>query len=170
MRTKVLIITTVTLLFQGFGLKAQNEKVQTAFIFQLTRLVDWCQEGKQGNFVIAVYGDDNKLLTELQTLQGRKVVEQTIVVKKFSNLSEIERANIFFISKSRIDELSTVINKLGSSCSLVISDKSGAAKQGAAISFIEVDGKVQFEINKGYADRYSLKINDQLIKLARNVF
>jgi hypothetical protein len=171
MKSKFLIVLFITgaFLYNG-NVNAQNEKVHTAFIFQLTRLIDWCQDGKQGNFTIAVYGEDAKLLAELQSLQGRKVVDQTIVVKKFTNLSEVEKANIIFVSKTKIDEMSNVIAKLGSSCSLVISDKAGAAKQGAAISFIDVDGKIQFEINKSYADRYSLKVNDQLIKLAKNVF
>lgn len=171
MKTKLVTTFTLMLLMVfNQSLKAQNEKIQTAFIFQLTRLVEWCPSGKQGNFTIGVLSDDATLLAELNSLQGRKVVEQSIMVKKLNSASEVGNVNIVFISKSKIGELDAVISKIGSNCTLIVSDKAGAAKQGAAISFIDDGGKIQFEVNRAYADKYSLKMNDQLIKLAKNVF
>jgi len=42
-------LALVLMLMLSINANAQKEKLQTALIYQLTRLVEWCPEGKQGN-------------------------------------------------------------------------------------------------------------------------
>lgn len=164
-------LLTLLVMVQGTTLKAQEiEKIQTAIIFQLTRLIDWCPNGKQGNFTIGLLGEETKLLNELNALQGRKVSDQPIVVKTITNLSDAGKINILFVPRSRAEEIPGLISAIGSTCTLVVADKPGAASQGAAISFVEVNGKVHFEINRSYAERHSLSVNNKLLELAMNVY
>ncbi len=170
MRTKTFILFLLVLCFKQFSAFGQIEKVQTAIIYQLTRLIDWCPSGKQGNFTIGVLSDDPSILNELSALQGRRVGEQTIVVRKLSSAQEATSANIVFVARTRIHELPVVISGIGTNCTLVVADQPGAASQGAAISFIEEGGRVQFEVNKSYVERHSLKVSNDLMRLAKNVF
>jgi hypothetical protein len=64
------------------------------------------------------------------------------------------------------------VAKIGKNCTLIVADKSGSAGQGAGISlvYIEDQSKIQYEINKSYMSKYSLNVNDQLFKLAKEVF
>jgi len=158
--------------FSSFLAQAQKEKLQTAFIFQLTRLIEWCPVGKQGNFVIGVLGDSPALMAELGALNGRKVVGQGIEVKVFSSVAEITSCNMLFIPNNRSGDLKAVVGKIGNNCTLIISDKAGAANQGAGISFVFLDdqSKIQYEINRNYMSKYSLNVNEQLFKLAREVY
>ncbi len=162
----------LVLLFVGFTAQAQKEKLQTAFIFQLTRLIEWCPEGKQGNFVIGILGDAPALMAELSALNGRKVVGQAIEVRTFASAGDIVKCNMLVIPNNKSGELGAASAKVGSNCTLIISDKSGAANQGAGISFVFLDdqSKIQYEISRGYMGKHSLNVNEQLFKLAKNVY
>lgn len=162
----------LALLFLGFSAQAQKEKLQTAFIFQLTRLIEWCPEGKQGNFVIGILGDSPALMSELSALNGRKVVGQTVEVRTFASAGDIANCNMLVIPSNKSGELSAVAAKVGNNCTLIISDKSGAANQGAGISFVFLndESKIQYEISRGFMSKHSLNVNEQLYKLAKNVY
>jgi hypothetical protein len=166
----IIALNILALMLVSYIAKGQTEKIQTAIIFQFTRQIDWCMAGKQGNFTIGVLCNDYRILEELKQLESRKVADQPIVVKRINNLSEVSSANIVFVSSARVSELPNVIDIIGTNCTLVIADKPGAASQGAAISFFEENGKVQFEINRSYAEKHSLKVSNELIRLAKNVF
>ncbi len=163
-------ILLVAFTLQFLNVFAQIEKIQTAIIYQFTRQIEWCPSGKQGSFTIGVLSEDASILNELNSLQGRRVGEQAIEVKKLLSVQEAKNVNIVFVTKSKIDDLQQVLSGLGSSCTLVIADKPGAAGMGAGISFVEEGGRIQFEINKSFAEKHSLKVSNDLIKLAKNVF
>jgi hypothetical protein len=171
MKAKILLAAMLmSLLGMNQSVKAQHEKTQAAIIYQLTRLVDWCPTGKQGNFIIGVMCDEHSLLNELNCLNGRMVSSQKIEVKKFTSLNEVRSANILFVSNSRACDLPSIIAEIGNGCTLVIADKEGAASEGAAVSFIQRDGQIKFEFNSVYAEKHSLSINNKILDLAENVF
>ncbi len=49
---------------------------------------------------------------------------------------------------------------------LIVTEKSGLAAQGAAINFIIVDNKLKFEANTKSINKADLKVSSQLLKLA----
>jgi hypothetical protein len=150
--------------------QAQLEKYQAAYLYQFTKLIDWCPAYKTGEFVIMVIGESS-IISELQTLaQTKKVVNQSIVVKKVQSSSEISEAQLVFITSDKANQLSGVLSKIGSKCTLVISEKEGGARNGAAISFIETGGKIYFDLNKGFFNSHSLGLNSQLAALAKNSY
>ncbi|PKP36207.1 MAG: hypothetical protein CVT98_08635 [Bacteroidetes bacterium HGW-Bacteroidetes-15] len=171
MKAKI-IFTVMLMSLMGISqnLKAQHEKTQAAIIYQLTRLVDWCPTGKQGNFIIGVLCDEHNLLNELYALNGRMVSSQKIEVKKFTNINQVRTANILFVSNTKTCDLPKIITEIGNGCTLIIADKEGAAKEGAAISFIQKDGQLKFEFSSVYAEKHSLSINNKILDLAENVF
>jgi hypothetical protein len=177
MKTKISLnsfkfIALALLMISGYTANAQREKLQTAFIFQLTRLIEWCPAGKQGNFVIGVLGDAPATMAEFSALNGRKVAGQTIELQNFASVDNIVNCNILFIPASRSGDIKAAAAKIGKNCTLIVADKSGSAGQGAGISLVYLDdqSKIQYEINKSYMSKYSLNVNDQLFKLAKEVF
>lgn len=166
------LITLLLLLFASFNLQAQKEKLQTAFIYQLTRLVEWCPAGKEGNFVIGVLGNAPDLLTELNALQSRRVGNQGIEIKSFASAGSITSCNILFVPESSFDGIKEIASAVSSHCTLIISDRAGAAIRGAGITltYVEKIGKIEFEINRSYMSRNSLNVSSQLFSLAASVY
>jgi hypothetical protein len=171
MKTHHIIPALLVVLMGGnFSVQAQNEKLKTAIIFQFTRLIEWCPAGKQGNFTIGVYCDNKTLFDELSLLQGRTVANQIIDVKQITSPNDLGSVNIALVSRFKIHDLPTIITRVGSNCTLIIADQPGAVKEGAGISFIEVNGSLKFDINKAYAERHSLTLSNDLMKMANSVY
>ena len=49
---------------------------------------------------------------------------------------------------------------------LVVTDNPGMAKKGASINFVEVEGKIKFELNQKNAEASGLKVAGALASLA----
>jgi hypothetical protein len=149
---------------------AQREKIVAAYVYQFTRFLDWCPEGKSGDFTIAVLGD-SPVTKELQAIaNNKKIGNQSIIVRSIASMNEIGKTNILFLPSGKSSQLGNINGQIGSRCTLVIVDKAGTASNGACISFVEVDGKMQFEINKPAITSRSIQINSELTKLAKNVY
>ena len=179
MKTKLVIskaaiapVAIAFLMFLGMNSFAQKEKLQTAFIYQLTRLIEWCPDGKTGNFIIGVVGNNPNLVTELGALKFRKVGEQPIEVKSFATLADVTKTNILFLPATRSSDVKEALNIVGTDCTLIISDQEGGVDMGAGVSiiFLEESSKIQYEISKKYMTKHSLNVNDQLYKLATKTY
>jgi hypothetical protein len=48
----------------------------------------------------------------------------------------------------------------------VVTDKPGMSGKGAAINFVELDGKIKFEINQQVTEAHGLKVSSSLTNLA----
>ena len=169
-RAKFIVLSGLLIL--SINVSAQKEKLQTAFIYQLTRLIEWCPEGKEGNFVIGVLGNEPTLMAELTALTVRRVGNQQIEIKTFAGISNIEAVNIIFVSNAHFDDIKEVSVKVGNHCTLIVSERTGGANKGAGVSIIynEKLAKLELEINKGYMKRKALNVNDQLYSVASTVY
>jgi hypothetical protein len=162
------------MLMVSINVNAQKEKMQTALVYQLTRLVEWCPEGKQGDFVVAVVGNEPTLLNELLALQVRRVGAQQIQVKNFASINDITRVNILFVTESQYDNIEQITAKVDGFCTLVVSDKDGSARRGAGAGVsVWYDfrvSKLEMKINRGYMNEKGFNVSDQLYNLATNVY
>lgn len=165
---KLAVLILVTLFFSTAAM-AQEAKLKAAFIYQFTRLLDWCPDGKSGDFTIGIVGNDDEIARELNALDGRNVGAQNIKVLKFASTADIISCNIVVLPNSQSSQLPQVVNKTKSmSCVLVICDKEGAINNGAGISFVSDGGKLSFEVNTEILKERKIKISQQLLRLAQN--
>ena len=167
-------IALMLMLTLSINASAQKEKLQTALVYQLTRLIEWCPEGKQGDFVIAVVGNEPELLQQMLALQVRRVGAQKIEVKSFATVNDIAKANILFVPESQFDNISQINSKVAGSCTLIVSDKDGSARsgEGADISvwFNFRVSKLELKINRGNMKDKCFNVNSQLYSLATDTY
>ena len=140
--------------------------INATFLYNFTTYIEWPDEFKQGNFVIGVMGD-NSLYTDLSSFFSSKTLgTQKYEIKYFAKPSEITRCQMIFIPADFAGSTSEVISKAKSKGTLIVTDKPGMAKQGAAINFVSVDNKQKFELNKNNVERSNLKVSSSLVNLA----
>jgi hypothetical protein len=167
------VFASILLLFISINVNAQTkERLQTAFIYQLTRMIEWCPDGKQGNFVIGILNGDQAFINELNSLQTRRVGAQQIEIVAYNSIDNITRPNILFVPNAQFDNISQITSKLSGFCTLIISDRAAAANRGAGIS-ITFDSSQQgivFDMNRRYMSEKSLTVNNQLTNLATRVY
>ncbi|ELR68251.1 hypothetical protein C900_00605 [Fulvivirga imtechensis AK7] len=148
--------------------KAQNaeHQVKTVFIYNFIRYIEWPKQGEE--FTIGIYGNDPEAFSAFMDMAAKKAATKRIVVKSFTSLSEAASCDILFIPAQNSGNLNEV-KSLGLKNILVVTEKAGLAKKGSGINFINVDGKLRFEINRDEIERSGLKVSSQLLGLAIEV-
>lgn len=134
-----------------------------------TKLVEWPQSYRQGNFVVGVVGE-SPLYNELVKMsKTKKVANQSLEVKKFDSANDVSKCHIIYVSRDESESLSSVLNKVKSNSTLIISEKQGLVDKGAGINFIVKDNRQKFELNKKNVEKYKLKVSSNLEALAFTV-
>jgi hypothetical protein len=90
----------------------------------------------------------------------------TLEVYKFNSETEIGECNILFVSENMLDKLNAIDNGTAEKPVLIVTDSPGMATQGSVINFIEMDGKIKFELNEAKANSRNLVISGSLTTLA----
>lgn len=148
------------------NVKAQVPKLQSVFIYNFTKYIDWPAEYKTGNFVIGVLGDA-PITRELKKMaRTKKAGTQTIEVKIFNSVGDIAKCHILFIPGAKSSFISQLTKKVGKKSTLIIGEKDGLTQKGAAINFVLKDNKQKFELSKKNAAKHKLKVSSSLEKLA----
>lgn len=151
----------------GFS-HAQKEKYQSLFIYNFTKYIKWPDTYNPNAFVIGVVGASTIIndLTEMAETKKQTLSGATLQVKKYNSIEEIGTCHILFVSGNIIDKIAQIETKTAGKPILIVADTPGMATQGAAINFVEKDGKIKFELNQGQATKRGLNIASSLVSLA----
>jgi len=142
-------------------------QAQASFIYNFTRYIEWPASNKSGDFVIGVYGSSS-FFSELKSFTtDKKVGNQTIVIKKISNIDEIGGLHVLFVPFGKTKEIPSIVGKIGESKTIIIGEKTGALELGATINFvISDDDKLKYETKISNALKMGLKCNSVLETMA----
>ena len=147
---------------------AQDARYKALFIVNFTKEIEWPASEKNGDFIICVV-NQNEVLNQLKTYTASRTVgAQPITTVGVKSIDEVSKCHILYLSfaDSKADKLESVIAKLGTTPSLIVSDRPGSLKNGACINFLIVDDKIRFELNKQAVTDRKLQISSNLEKLA----
>lgn len=146
---------------------ASNSKIKATFIYNFTKYIDWPEKYKEGNFVIGVLGTTS-FYNDLSTLLSTKSVGgQKFEIKSYTSTESVSATcHILFITAENSAMLPDVIKKMKGKSTLIVTEKSGMAKQGSGINFVVDNNKQRFELNKGNVEKYNLKVSSTLSALA----
>ena len=144
-----------------------STKIKAQFLYNFTKYIEWPAAYKQGNFVIAVIGN-NKLYNDLNTFfTGKMLGTQKYEVIYFAKPADImTTCHLIYLPTDFTGNIADVIAKVKNKSTLIVTDKAGMAKKGAAINFTYVDNKQKFEMNKSNIEKYALKVSSSLSNLA----
>jgi len=141
-------------------------KAQAMYIYDIIYLSEWPKEEYSGAFTIGILGNET-LANELQEYtKTKKINNDNIDIINYSSISEVESCNVLFVSFSYTRQMSNILSIIDDKGTLIISEKNGALKQGAAINFIIRHDQLKFELSEENADRYGIKLSKKLMDMA----
>jgi hypothetical protein len=147
-------------------LSAQKYNYYQIFMYNFTRYIQWPSSQQSGDFVIGVLGNSEVVGNLKDMASSKKVGSQKITVNIYKSVSEIAGCHMLFVPESQSKSFSEIMDRVGSTSTLIITEKPGLGTAGSAINFIVHDGKLKFELNKTATDRANLKVSGDLSKLA----
>ena len=162
--------TCLLLFLTGFSTLSQKDgeeyNLKAAFIYNFTKYVEWDSSLLKNEFIIGVVGP-SPINESLAKIAGTRIVnDKKITLRQYNTLDEISYCHILFVSKKTTLPLDVILRKASSYGTLIIGEKSGYAKQGAAMNFVIINNKLKFEANIRAINSAGLKASSQLLKLA----
>lgn len=145
----------------------QKTKYQSLFIYNFAKYIKWPGDFNDGKFVIGVLGD-SEITEDLEKMVAikKQIHGLQMEVTKIKSLDDMVSCNLLFVTEKFCENIEEVHNSLNGTPTLIVTDKSGMAEQGAAINFVEKDGKIRFELNQAGTEGLGLKISTSLTSLA----
>jgi len=157
----IVIIST----FEKVEAQSLNYKSQSLYLYIFSQNITWPDTYSQGDFKIGVYGN-SPIYDELRIMASLKKAGngQKIVIRQIKALSEIADEHILYIASSKSRELKSITLLLADKPTLIVAERDGLAKKGAAINFIVMENNsLKFEVNTETLKNHNLKISSQLL-------
>ena len=148
------------------GLSQSKEQVYAGIIFHIMKYVEWPSHEDLSVMSVGVLNDNQLTVALNKVAEGKRIVFKNIEIVKFTELASLTNTNVLFIPQKMTTELDKIMKNVNSTELLVISEKKGEGQDGASINFIEVEGKMRFEVYSGVFSKTDLKMSEQLKKYA----
>ena len=151
---------------------SKEYQVKAAFLFNFVQFIEWpaaAFEEPTTPISIGILGDDPFGPYLNQLVRDEAVKSRRLIVKWSRMVDDLKGCQVVFISKSEKARFSQILARLEGKSVLTVSEVEGFAERGGIISFFLEKNRVRFEINAEAARQGGLKIDSQLLSLARIV-
>jgi hypothetical protein len=153
--------------------RASEYQVKAAYIYNFAKFIEWPPDAvrtEEKAFAITVLGEDPFGAVLDDTLRGRTINAQRIVLRRAARAEDVGDSRIVFISDSEQENLSRILKKLAGAAILTVGEMDHFAERGGIICFkTDFKDRIRLEINAAVAEQARLKISSELLKLARIV-
>lgn len=159
----------------SIGINANEDEeftVKSAFMLKMTHFIEWPSESDVYNdkseFIICVEHDhdnDNRLKKWAET---GHIKNKKVKIKYFSAaVPKQSSCDILYISDNKL--LNKYVDFSIKNNILTVTDVLGSEDRGVIISFINIDGKLRFNVNLGVAKEQGFILSPRLLRLATNI-
>ena len=147
----------------------KNYRFHKVFFYSFTKYIEWPEDKKQGDFVIAVLGDSEifPLLEEMAEI--KKVGNRKIRVVKVEEVKKGNYFHILFIPSEENQSFNAVKTALIDQPTLLVTETKDMAKKGSMINFKDVNGKLRFEVNTQTLENSGLKMSKELTRFGEEI-
>jgi len=145
--------------------ESSEEGIKAAFIYNFIRYIEWPNEAGKTNFELAYLGSSATMFTALRKLQGNRIKNVPIKVKRVSSPDELLPADLVLVDGDKLTLLRNINTLIKDSPVLIISDQS-KEKQLFGINFFRTEQqRMGFEINRYNLVYQQLKVSPDIVIL-----
>jgi hypothetical protein len=168
-RTLSWLIVPVLLGFPLKGADRSEYEVKAAFLVNFTHFVEWPAPPSAGQFRLCVVGPDPFGDSLERVVGSRTVNDRPIVIRRFPRTVDGTSCQIAFLGDLDRGALLRLLRMPELSHSLTVGDSPKFAERYGVIGFILENNRVNLALNTARAAKSGLKINSQLMRVARMV-
>lgn len=142
-------------------------QLKAVFLFNFAQFVEWPAEAfpdPKAPLVIGVLGKDpfGAYLDEL--VNGEKIGDRLLVIRRYGRVEDLTACHILFISRSEARNLDTIVTRLKERSLLTVSDAETFTRQGGMVRFAMENGKIRLRINVEAAKASKLLISSKVLR------
>lgn len=143
------------------------DRIKAAYIYNFAKFVE-LPGADDKPIRLCVLGKDD-LNGAVQGLNRRMAQGRELIVRSNVALDQAKDCAIVFVGEAEARLLPVAARQFGSASVLLVSDARHAVDQGAHLSLVFNDDRVEFEVNLQHLQKSGIKASSQMLKLARNV-
>jgi hypothetical protein len=149
-----------------------ERRVKAAFLYKFTAYVAWPQASfarPDAPLTIGIIGDDLLAEETAQIVAGRSVDGRPLAVRRMTAAEPASGVHILFVARAETPRFAQILKALPPGPVLVVTESEAAFKQGSAINFVLLDGRVRFDVSVEAAERRGARLSARLLAVARSV-
>ncbi len=156
--------------------KLTDSQRKALILYNFAKFTEWPKSAftdDTASFVLGVLGKD-PFGKDMDILRGKAIKGRKVEVRYFRTVDALTNCHLLYISKSEIDNLPQIRKRLEKCSILTAAEAQGFIDQDGIINLVperQPNGTetVGFEINLPAAEKANLKLDTQLLKLAKKV-
>ncbi len=148
----------------AFALEHDELAVRAAFVFNLTKYVEWPHAGNQ--LTVGFVGDGPMGEVLKQTLDGKTSDARRIDVLLAPSDSALERCDLLYVAYTSSRKNREVIERLRNRGVLTVGETDSFAKQRGMVGLVKKGNQIQIQINLEAARDAGIKISSRLMSVA----
>jgi len=149
------------------------EAIEAAYLHKLPGFVEWPAQAfatPSSPIVVGVAGAPVVLEELARIAKGRLVVGRSVEPRAIDIAADIPRElHVMFIGPEAARSARSLVEAARARHALIVTDLPDGLAAGAAVQFVQVDGRLRFEISLAGARRCELKLSSQLMGVAWKV-
>lgn len=160
--------TLVVLCFVAIQAKAQttNFQVYSLYVVNIAKYSAW--PTTSGDLSVVVYGK-SKVYDELIKQNGKVLNGQPLKVTTVESVAALGHPQIVYLPDNKSGSLDEILKATEGKPVLIIAEREGLFKKGAAFSFIVLEnGTLRYDINAAELEKRGIKVSKNLSTLANS--
>ncbi|MDH4192301.1 MAG: YfiR family protein [Betaproteobacteria bacterium] len=145
--------------------------VKAAFILNFARYAEWPPDHRQARdrtLTLCIVGSD-PFGASLAPIEGKNVGGRTLQVRRDVGIGKLKDCEIVFVTEAEERRLASILRAASDHAILTVSDIEGFAEAGGMIGLVTSDQRVRFDINLNALRSANLRLNAQVLRLARSL-
>ncbi|TRX71333.1 YfiR family protein [Carboxylicivirga sp. M1479] len=169
MKRTILLLCAIYIGLASNEAKGQTAAYKALFLYNFSKNIDWPPMSTDDELVITILGDQ-EISAELQKItKTKKVGNKNIKILSAASISDVQNSHIVFLGSNKSSLLKSLSYKKEKEPVLLVADKGGLCSQGAAISFLTINGKLKYEISPSIIAAHNLKVSHKVVSLGIEV-
>jgi hypothetical protein len=166
---KVLLLVLV--LLAGNDAWASDARIRLGFLLNFARFTEWPATALAVNapLQICLAPGDAGMAQELSMLTNQQVQGRTVLTRLISASAEAGNCQLLYLPAELPGPVEPYLRTAERSAMLTVSDHPDFVESGGIIGLTPSGGRYRFDINLQAAKRVNLRLDVQLLKLARSV-
>lgn len=152
---------------QVFAQSVSVYKLQALFLYNFTKQIKW-EETSGNSFTVGVFGGSDVFNEIKGNLENKSAWGKTIKVVMINSPEDVKNCQMAYLSKTNPKKVLEILQQANFSNTLLVTEDD-LTDQGAAISFVFENSKMNFKISKEKVEEAGLKVSNTLLSIGKAV-
>jgi hypothetical protein len=149
--------------------RTSPDQVEAAYLYNFGKFVRWPAEASQRTMVLCVAGQDsvNQFLSRM--VAGERIEGHALEVKRLEHSADAGSCSILYVGAGKRERQDRYLAAVAGKPVLTVGEAPDFLARGGIIQFVLTGDHVRFSVNLDAANRSSLQLSSELLKVAFSV-